>query len=94
MSFTNQKPRVATEGEIEGFSKWGKFACYLCGHKFQPGDIWRWVYSAGRTIIINGKRWGLMNFKVCASCDGEDVLDRWAAANEEVHRRFFWFREE
>ena len=86
-SFTDQKPRVATEDDCRAPWSAGKpgerFRCCLCGHKFQVGDVWRFVYAHGA---------GLLNFLVCERCDGPDVLDRWKAANEEAKRRFWWLR--
>ncbi len=84
-SFTDQQPRVATEEDVKacwGMGKPGeRFRCYLCGYKFQVGDRWRWVYAGSA---------GLTNFLVCAACDGDDVLERWRAANEEARQRFWW----
>jgi len=72
MSFTDQKPRVATEEDVKaawsGIKDGKRFYCKLCGHQFQVGDVWRWVYA--------GKK-GLLNLMVCERCDGVDVLDRW-----------------
>lgn len=72
MGFTDQKPRVATAEDVKapwsGIEGGKRFYCYLCGHKFQVGDTWRWVYA--------GKE-HLCNLIVCSSCDGEDVLERW-----------------
>jgi len=82
MTFTDQKPRLATKQLCEtwgGNDKGKRFRCYLCGHKFVPGDIWRWVYSGKYT-----------NFLVCKMCDGDNVLDRWEVANDELKRRFWW----
>lgn len=83
MSFTDQRPRVATETHV---TKWGGdgkcFRCYLCGHKFKVGDVWRWVANPP---------WGIYgNFLVCEKCDGADVLDRWISANKELEERFLW----
>jgi hypothetical protein len=95
MSFTDQKPRKATEEHLK--ARWGgghpgeKFRCYLCGQKFQVGDVWRWVYGNNRKVIDpDGKTWGVCNFIVCEDCDGDDVLDRWVKRNEEAHRYFWW----
>ena len=96
MSFTDQKPRRATEEDLK--ARWNgngpgeDFRCYLCGHKFKVGDIWRWVYGDCKNFKdpVSGKTWGVCNFKICESCDGDDVLDRWVQANEEAHRRFWW----
>jgi hypothetical protein len=85
MSFTDQKQRIATEHEC---NNWGgrreggkRFRCYMCGHKFEPGDKWRWVI---------GTKIGLINFLVCDSCDGEDVLERWKAQNDEIDKKYWW----
>ncbi len=86
MSFTDQKPRIATAEECT--LSWGgapngeRFRCMLCGHRFQPGDQWRWVYS-GDTV----------NVTVCEKCDGEnaDVIARWKAHVAEARQRFWWF---
>ena len=87
MNFTDQKPRIATRRDCEaswGGAKGGKrFRCYLCGRKFKPGDVWRWVYSKGK----------YRNFLVCEECDGDDVLQRWHELNErwyELNERCWW----
>lgn len=86
MTFTDQQPRVATEDECA--AKWGgrkgRFRCYLCGHKFKPGDIWRWVYASNK---------GVLNFMVCEECDGPDVINRWIAVQCEaklMKQKFWW----
>ena len=90
MSFTDGKPRVATEEEVDaswGGMKHGKrFRCYLCGYKFQVGDTWRWVYANGHSPAYG-------NFMVCDKCDGLDVLDKWNKANEEARQKFWWIWE-
>lgn len=72
MSFTDQKPRVATEDDIKeswsGVKAGKRFYCRLCGYRFQVGDVWRWVHAG------NIHR---LNLLVCEKCDGEDVLERW-----------------
>jgi len=81
--FMNQRPRTTTVEDIE--TEWGgrkrSHRCYLCGHRFKVGDVWRWVYSGGR---------GVINFVTCAPCDGKDVLDRFVAMNKELTERFWW----
>ena len=61
-SFTNQKPRIATQEDLEAPWSGGKpgefFRCKLCGYKFQLGDYWRWVFVKGYTNIL-----------VCEPCD-------------------------
>lgn len=72
MSFTDQKPRVATEEDVKapwnGIENGKRFYCRLCGYLFQVGDIWRWVYAGSIHRV---------NLLVCENCDGGDVLDRW-----------------
>jgi len=90
----NTKLHTATEKEIK--VRWDggpseRFRCYLCGHKFKLGDMWRWVYGDCRTVTdLNGKTWGVMNFMTCADCDGDDVLDRWVERNQEYYTKFWW----
>jgi len=85
MSFTNQKPFVATAADCAAGWSGGKngkyFRCYLCGHQFIPGDTVRWVFAAHQH---------LGNFMVCVKCDGPDVLDRWVLHNQEFRQRFWW----
>ena len=92
--FTNQKPRIATEADCKAkwsFGKPGeKFRCHICGHKFSVGDTWRWQSAYGRTIEVNGKKYGLLNFLVCSSCDSPGILDVWEKMNQELYQRFWW----
>lgn len=88
MSFTDQKPRVATEEDCKrqwaGGKNGKKFRCYLCGHKFVPGDTWRFQGTAGGGYTDeNGKKWGVTNFLVCEKCDGPDVVQKWLHHNIE-----------
>lgn len=89
MSFTDQKPRRATDKELK--ANWGggksgqRFRCYLCGYKFKLNDYWRWIY--GGTVH-------LCNCMVCEKCDGPNVLEKWQALNQEAREKFWWFTEE
>lgn len=89
MSFTDQKPRIATKDDVRGRWALGKpgerFRCYLCGHRIAEGETWRWVFGGNR---------GVINFITCEKCDGPDVLDRFAAAMNECKTRFWWVYEE
>lgn len=71
MSFTDQKPRIATEADCNAswsFVKNGqRFRCYLCGHRFVVGDYWRWVYM--------GSEGGYTNILTCKKCDGPTVKE-------------------
>lgn len=95
MGFTDQKRWVATEEDCKrswsGAENGANFRCYLCGHKFLAGDGCRWVYSSARGFVdSDDKRWGVINFMTCDTCDGEDVLDRWIQRNEEFNSARFW----
>lgn len=91
MSFTDQKPRYATEDDLNG--NWGGgppgkyFRCYLCGHKFKLGDYWRWIYCNDKS-----PSWG--NFVVCEKCDGPDVKERRKEQIKEAEQRFWWLRRQ
>ncbi len=86
MSFTDQKPRVTTQKHLDarwgGYSDGRKFRCYLCGHRFQLGDVWRWVYSQK-----------YMNFMTCEKCDGPDVMERWHKRWQESKTKYWWLWE-
>lgn len=93
MSFTDGKPRVATEDEVHKF-KWGgtkvgeRFRCGICGHRFRVGDYWRWVYDNDKDSS------GYGNFSTCQACDGPDVREKRRALVEEwkgvVREKFWW----
>ena len=72
MSFTDQKCRTVTKEDLTapwcGYKDGSHFYCKLCGHSFEEGDEWRWVF-AGKVH--------LPNLQVCSNCDGEDVLEKW-----------------
>jgi len=78
MSFTDQKPRIATEEETRQPWSGGKngkyFRCYLCGYRFIAGDQYRFVF---------GKNTG--NLIVCRACDGtnEEVQEKWNKLHNE-----------
>ena len=90
MSFTDQKPKTVTKKQYPG--NWGgykdgrKFRCYMCGHYFKIGDIFRWVLEIKNVV----------NILVCADCDGPDIIDRWEKRLEEYNalREKFWWAEE
>jgi hypothetical protein len=81
-SFTDQKPRIATEEDCAAKWNGGKpgefFRCGLCGYKFKPGDHWRWVYT-------NHLRGYGGNPMVCQVCDGanEEVIARWKELTDQ-----------
>lgn len=94
MSFTDQRRRVATEEECRrswaGEKDGKRFRCGLCAHRFKAGDGWRWVYTAGASFEIDGKKSGVCNFLTCDSCDGPDVIDRWLERHREFYSDRFW----
>lgn len=87
MSWTDQKPRVATEEDIKApwsGQKNGKyFRCKLCGHKFQVGDYWRFVFHNYGNIIV------------CQDCDKDDPVIKWTQLHTEWSKlkegKFWWF---
>jgi hypothetical protein len=93
-SFTDGKQRTVTAKDLS--MRWGggkgseRFRCYLCGHKFKEGDLWRWQYAGGETFMINGKKRGVINLIVCDDCDGYDVVARWAERHREFYSDRFW----
>lgn len=92
MSFTDGKPRIATEAETKlhwcSHGPGEFFRCGFCGHKFKVGDQWRFCYT--NDIPGSGG-----NPLVCAKCDGpdEEVRARWKAKCEEwLSAKWWWFR--
>jgi len=90
MSLIDGKTHIATD-EVCALPWNGhrsKFRCNLCGHRFKPGDSFRFVYT-------NDMRRAGGNPLVCEACDGEDVRERWAALWEEWRSvkdgKFWWF---
>lgn len=86
MSITDQKPRVATREDIEAPWSGGEngkyFRCKLCGHKFQVGDYYRFVFHKYGNIIV------------CKGCD-DHPEDKWTQIHEEWDElkegKFWWF---
>jgi len=82
MSFTDQKPHFVTKDDLK--RKWAghrdNFRCYLCGHKFELDDTYRWVYNPRG-----------LNFMVCKGCDGEDVIERFKKHYAEGEVKYWWF---
>jgi len=83
VTFTDQKSRVATIEDLNG--NWSghpdNFRCYVCGHKFQINDIWRWVCS---------KQIGIPNFLVCQLCDGDNVQQQFAQQVAKAKEQLWW----
>ncbi len=75
MSFTDQKPRIATEQDVTapwGGAKNGRyFRCYLCGYKFQVGDYYRFVLSTHGNLMV------------CKACDKDDPAQKWVELRKE-----------
>lgn len=93
MSFTDGLPRVATERDVRapwcGYRDGSAFRCRLCGHRFQVGDVWRFVFLNFATSECHHG-----NCLVCERCDGPDVVQRLAAQEVEAKQRFWWLRRE
>jgi len=62
------------------------FRCFLCGHRFVPGDVVRWQF----TNDIPG---AAGNPLVCKACDGtkDEVVAKWKAMHAEANGRMWWF---
>lgn len=75
MSFTDQKPRVATEENIKAPWSGGKngryFRCSLCGHKFIVNDYYRFVFHQFGNILV------------CQDCDKDDPATKWTNLHGE-----------
>lgn len=86
----SEKPFVVSEGHVA--VRWGgyptssprnRFRCFLCGHCFTVGDTAR---------LMRGTLLGIArdNCFVCSTCDGDDIIERCKAHQDEGRRRFWW----
>jgi len=86
MSFVDGKPRIATEEDLK--RRWSgdpkNFRCYLCGHKFQVGDRWRFLYMNSDDTT------GAFNALICGACDGPDVIARWKSQYARIRQIAWW----
>lgn len=93
MSVFDDNPHTVTEDDMHlhwaGERDARAFRCYLCGHRFAPGDECTWYLMSNIlnpivcvTKIIDGER--------VQGCDGPDVCDRWRAHYEDGMLRFHW----
>lgn len=88
-AFTNGKPFVVTADDTKKPWSGGKggeyFRCYLCGHKFEAGDVARWQH----TNDVPGAGGNPM---VCQKCDGtrEEVIEKWKSIHAEYKSPRFW----
>jgi len=89
-TFTDQKPFVVDAKALS--VRWScrqpgeGLRCYLCGHRFEVGDVCRWVYAGEQKV--SGR--GLLNFLTCKDCDGPDILARWVAHCEILEDLYWW----
>lgn len=81
---------VVSEGHVA--VRWGgypttgpqnRFRCFLCGHPFRVGDRVRSVHGCLLGLAGN-------NPFICSTCDGEDIIERCRAHQDEGKRRFWW----
>jgi len=96
-SFTTQKPMVATEDDCKAPWSGGKngknFRCYFCGHKFFPGDYYRWIFT-NNTPGAGG------NPLTCKSCDDGDrdkMVEKWKSLCKRAREEdstMWWFRKQ
>ena len=81
--FTSQLPQTVTEEHLK--LPWSgspeNFRCYLCGHRFEVGDRWRFLLAS---------HLGTINPLVCGFCDGPDVLERWVAHYKDAKQKYWW----
>lgn len=92
-SFTNMMPRIATKEDCNANWGGGKpgeyFRCGFCGHKFKPGDYWRWQFTNDIPTAPG-------NPLVCQKCDGtsHEVRKKWAEKWEAyMSDEWWWFRK-
>ena len=89
MSFTDQKPRIATKEDCKAQWSGGEngkyFRCALCGHKFVIGDYWRFVYTNDIPAAAG-------NPLVCEKCDGtkEEIVTKMRELKSEYNQQKFW----
>lgn len=86
-NFTNQQPFTVTEKQAHtywGFHRKEGLRCYMCGCEIPEGSVARWIYAGGL---------GTINFIVCASCDGPDVIERWKSHVETAKQKYWWLWE-
>lgn len=95
--YTKQQRQIATAEDCQkpwaGRPDGERFRCYLCGHKFQPGDGWRWVNAQALTVIRveDGQTLRVGDLVTCDACDGPDVLERWQQRHESYYGTWdFW----
>jgi hypothetical protein len=89
---TDGKLRVATEQNCQ--AAWGgtpggeRFRCYLCGHRFKPGDKWRFVY------LNSTPGYNLGNALACEKCDCPDIVERFIELGKMLRRCAWWLPEQ
>lgn len=84
--FTKGCPFRVTEADVQ--TRWAgqkpgsgtSFLCAWCGHRFQAGDVARWVYTNHKDRLIGG------NPFICSNCDGDDCVSRLLVKAQEVER--------
>ena len=90
MSFTDETEQIATEHDCKlpwmGGAKGKYFRCALCGHKFEPGDKWRFVFT-------NNLPGASGNPLVCETCYGSatEARAKWQAKCAEWNSGFWWW---
>src|SRR5688572_787006 len=88
--YTDQKPFTVTDQDLK--LPWGCgrdgifFRCYLCGHRFQAGDVARWVFT-------NDVPGASGNPLVCEKCDGtkEEIVAKWKQMHIDATGKMWWF---
>lgn len=82
--FMDGLPRFVDEATMQ--MRWGgsnpgaRFRCYLCGHRFVVGEIFRWQYVEG----------AYSNFFVCRGCDSPKVVQKWKNHVDRLREVAWW----
>lgn len=83
--FLDQQPHVATTEEClfpwSGGKDGKHFRCYLCGHRFVPGDTYRFLFNSQQSPP---------HLLVCDKCDGGDVLARFREMRRIAEKTYWW----
>lgn len=92
VTFTDGKPHIVTAEYLKacwsGVPNAFLFRCKICGHVFQEGDTFRFIFGSH-------KRKNVGNVLVCSECDSSDesVYEQFIAMHEMLITRFWWMVE-
>ena len=81
---------IATEADCHANWSCGKdglyFRCAFCGHKFEPFDGYRWLFT--NNIAGYGG-----NPFICDDCytTHDEAIEKWKKMCDEARTKFWWF---